>query len=906
MNLLNLSVKVGLKDEASDKIEGISASTIAKASAMGQAMYDAAKMVGTQALNMVSSFTQGVISGYGQFEQMQGGIEKLFGDASDTVINNSKKAFREAGMSQTEYLENSTKLAASLINSLGGDMEAAAERNAVAMKAIADNADTFGSSVEDVSNVYSALSRGMFTTLDNLRLGYAGTKEGMQSLIDDANTYAESIGETSGMTIDSFADIVRAIDLIQQKQGIAGTTMNEALTTIEGSIRMAKNSWQDFMTAVGSGDTDRIGETMQGIRMAIFGTWDEDQDQMVGGVIRNILPVFQNAISAVAEEIPALASSLAFSLGEMIANAIGMDTTGIESAQELGRRLVESIVQGASEATGIDFSSVLSTLTETIDIDSITTAFSGIQTAISEFFGGFASGLDLSGANDAISGFGDVVGNVWGFVEQSVLPHAGELGEAFGGFGSALMDIGGAVSGVFEGITSTLDLGNVTVAVESFGNIVSNVWGFVEQNVLPHAEEIGEVIGTVGNALMEAGNSILNVLETISPYLPVILGALAGIKALEIVGMVMGIASAIGGFVSAAVTAVGMVQSLAGVAAVIGTVLSGGILPIIFAVIGGIVAFIASNEEAREKIGNAIQAIGQFFSDLWASAGEAFNNIVESIKQTAADSVAQWEQMKADVAAKWQEIQESIAQALIGIVNWVLQKWAQVKQSTSDAWNAVLSTLSSIGSSIISTVQNAWNLVVTTVATALTNTYNRVLNGWGVIFSFVASIPSKITSALGNLGSLLWNAGSNLMSGLLDGIKAGWETIKSKVSGMADWIKEHKGPKAYDLALLVPNGEWIMRGLLRGIENGYGKVQDFVNGISDSISSNIGVSMPAGFSNPMATMPYAGAAGGDSYTVYLNVEDRNDFNGMALAFVDAVQSVKRNNGRASSMNVRMV
>lgn len=843
MNLLDLSVKVGLKDEASDKIEGISTSAIAKASAIGHAMYDAAKFVGGQAVSMVKEFAGGVISGYGQFEQMEGGIKKLFGDASDTVIANSKRAFREAGMSQTQYLQSSTSLAASLIKSLGGDMEAAAERNAVAMKAIADNADTFGTSVEDVTMVYSSLSRGMYQTLDNLRLGYAGTKEGMQNLINDANTYAESIGETSGMTIDSFADIVRAIDLIQQKQGIAGTTMKEALTTIEGSVRMAKNSWQDFMTAVGSGDTDRIRETMQGIRVAIFGTWDEDQDQMVGGVIRNIMPVFQRAIEAVADELPALASSLAFGVGEMIANAMNIDTVGIESTQELGRRLVEGIVQGISDVSGLDFSSILNKLTETIDVSAIIDGFSSVGTAILDFW---------------------------------------------------------------NSLTETLDLGNVNVAIESLGNIVSNVWGFIEQNVLPHASELGEIIGTVGNVLMEAGNSVLNLFEALSPFLPVILGAVAAVQGFMIVQQLIGFFTTFGSVIGTVSTVIGTFGGpIAAIAAALG-----GWPVLIVAVIGGIVALIASSEDAREFIGNAIQAIGQFFSDLWASAVESFNGIVESVKQTAADSVAQWEQMKADAAAKWQEIQESIAQALIGIVNWVLQKWAQVKQSTSDAWNAVLSTLSSIGSSIISTVQNAWNLVVTTVATALTNTYNRVLNGWGVILSYVTSIPSKIKSALSNVGDTLYSVGQNIIDGLKRGISSSIgsvaSTILSGMKGAVDTVKSFLGI-ASPSKLFKTFGEFTMEGFAIGVtdmtEKAVKAVREASGAIYDAASGTISIDGAQSFS----AMAPAGAVGfGDSYTVYLNVEDRNDFNGMALAFVDAVQSVKRNNGRASSMNVRMV
>lgn len=193
---------------------------------------------------------------YGEFEQLAGGVNKLFGDAADTVIANSERAFQTAGMSQSQYMQNATQLSASLISSLGGDTEAAAAQVDVAMRAIADNADTFGTSVEDVANVYQALARGQYQTLDNLRLGYAGTKTGMEELIADANRIREANGEAADLSIDSFSDMVTAIETVQDAQGIAGTTANEAATTIQGATRMAANAWQDLLTHLADPDAD--------------------------------------------------------------------------------------------------------------------------------------------------------------------------------------------------------------------------------------------------------------------------------------------------------------------------------------------------------------------------------------------------------------------------------------------------------------------------------------------------------------------------------------------------------------------------------------------------------------------------------------------------------------------------
>ncbi len=125
--------------------------------------------------------------------------------AQNTVLNNAKNAYKEVGMSANDYMEIATSFSASLISSLGGDTQAAAEQTQVAMKAIADNVNTFGTNIEDVTNAFKGFSKQNYTMLDNLKLGYGGTKQEMEHLIADANEYAESIGLAGDLTIDSFS-----------------------------------------------------------------------------------------------------------------------------------------------------------------------------------------------------------------------------------------------------------------------------------------------------------------------------------------------------------------------------------------------------------------------------------------------------------------------------------------------------------------------------------------------------------------------------------------------------------------------------------------------------------------------------------------------------------------------------
>ena len=161
------------------------------------------------------------------------------------------KAWKDAGMSANQYMETTIQSAAAMINSLGGDQKKAAELSNRALIDMSDNVNKMGTTMESVQNAYRGFSRGQFNMLDNLALGFAGTKEGMQELLDKAE-------EISGIKYDinSYADIVQAIHEVQNEMGITGTTAKEAMSTIEGSVNAAKSAWQNFLTGLGDEDAD--------------------------------------------------------------------------------------------------------------------------------------------------------------------------------------------------------------------------------------------------------------------------------------------------------------------------------------------------------------------------------------------------------------------------------------------------------------------------------------------------------------------------------------------------------------------------------------------------------------------------------------------------------------------------
>ena len=307
MNLLDLVVKIGVDDKATSKVAAIGNSikgglgTAAKAgaAALGAALASAA--TGVVALGKAA------LESYSQYEQLVGGVDKLFQDASPKLQEYAANAYQTAGMSANQYMEQATSFSAALINSLGGDTQKAADQADVAMRAMSDNVNTFGSNMEDVQNAFQGFSKQNFTMLDNLKLGYGGTKEEMQRLIDDANEYAASIGEASDLSIDSFSDIVTAIDLIQQKQHIAGTTAREAATTIEGSVNMAKAAWQNWVTELGKDDADMEKLTTQLV---------DSVTTAASNIVPRIAVIAGAAMAALSEQLPSAVEQIGASLSE--------------------------------------------------------------------------------------------------------------------------------------------------------------------------------------------------------------------------------------------------------------------------------------------------------------------------------------------------------------------------------------------------------------------------------------------------------------------------------------------------------------------------------------------------------------------------------------------------------------
>lgn len=204
----------------------------------------------------VAAFGKAALDAYADYEQLAGGIETLFKDASGTVMKYADNAYKTSGLSANRYMEQVTSFSASLLQSLGGDTQKAAQYADQAVIDMSDNANKMGSSMQSIQDAYQGFAKQNYTMLDNLKLGYGGTKEEMERLIADANRVKRANGEMADLSIDSFADVTEAIHIIQEEMGIAGATAEEAEGTISGSVGAMKAAWNNWVTGLGNDNAD--------------------------------------------------------------------------------------------------------------------------------------------------------------------------------------------------------------------------------------------------------------------------------------------------------------------------------------------------------------------------------------------------------------------------------------------------------------------------------------------------------------------------------------------------------------------------------------------------------------------------------------------------------------------------
>ena len=334
--------------------------------------------IGTAGVTAFSALTKSALDGVGSLEQNIGGVNKLFEDSADIVIKNSKKAFNTAGMSANEYMENVTGFAASLVSGLGGDTKKAAEIADIAIRDMSDNANTFGSDIESIKNAYQGFAKQNYTMLDNLKLGFGGSADGMAKLINKYGEFDGALEVTAKSVKDvPFDEMIKAIHNAQVEMNIAGTTSKEAADTIEGSMASAKAAWDNFLSGAGSVDdfvsalTGAVGQIGKNL-VEIVPRLAEGLSQLIEQLGPYIVPMVQELLPALTDGALALINGLLSNIPVLL-----------PTLTELAIQIVSSIASTIAE-NGPEILEGLKGAFESI-ATSLTTMFPGLQPLVDSF-----------------------------------------------------------------------------------------------------------------------------------------------------------------------------------------------------------------------------------------------------------------------------------------------------------------------------------------------------------------------------------------------------------------------------------------------------------------------------------------------------------------------------------------
>lgn len=303
----------------SGKLEGIASKTLGTVSKITAGMV-------TAATGAVAVLTKLSIEQYAEYEQLVGGVETLFKNSSDKVMDYANNAYQSAGMSANEYMNTITGFAASLLQGLGGDTEKAAQIGNLAVTDMADNANKMGTAIENIQNAYQGFAKQNYTMLDNLKLGYGGTKAEMERLLADAE-------KLTGIKYDisNFSDIIEAIHIIQNEMGITGTTAKEAASTIEGSLNMTKSAWTNLLTGMADDNAN-------------FDVLVDNLVNSMGALGENLLPRIEIAINGIGQLIDKLLPPIIDKLPGLITSILpGMLEAGVNVVSSLGNGILESL-----------------------------------------------------------------------------------------------------------------------------------------------------------------------------------------------------------------------------------------------------------------------------------------------------------------------------------------------------------------------------------------------------------------------------------------------------------------------------------------------------------------------------------------------------------------------------------
>ena len=542
--------------------------------------------------------TKASLDSVASLEQNIGGIETLFKGSADTVIKNAQRAYKTAGMSANAYMENVTSFSASLLQSLGGDTAKAAKIADMAMIDMSDNANKMGTDMERITDAYQGFAKQNYTMLDNLKLGYGGTKTEMERLLADAE-------KLTGVKYDisNLSDVYEAIHAVQKNLGITGTTAKEAATTIEGSMNSAKAAWDNFLN--GSGTTEELIESV-GVAASIVG-------KNLAEIIPRLLETLPEAALGIAEQAKNALSEIDFS---------GMAGAGLQLVEGFAGALLENmpVLTEVGEGFITTLGESLFTASQKLFSESGLQALLSFSESLRESAGTLVdAGLDI--IMNLVQGVADNLPLLIEYIPQIVTNIAGVIND---NAPKLLVAAGQIILTLARGLVSAIPtlIANIPSILQAIVSVFTAFnWMSLGKNVI---KALSNGIKNMAGAAKSSGQHILTSIENVIKTLPAKLSAIGknGVS-----GIANGIRGALGVAKSAAAgivnNIIGAVTALPGKLLTIGknavtkiksAFTSGNWASVGKNIIDGIIGGIAGAagalyDKAREIAGNALDAI---------------------------------------------------------------------------------------------------------------------------------------------------------------------------------------------------------------------------------------------------------------------------------------------------------
>ena len=481
LNLFDLFARIVLDTSDYDAgLDDASRNTESFADKLKNGLTAAAK-VGAAALGAaatgVAALTKSSLEQYAEYEQLVGGVDTLFKDASDTIQQYAANAYKTAGVSANSYMQQATAFSASLIQSLGGDTQEAAEYANQAIMDMSDNANKMGTDIESIQQTYQSLMRGNYAMLDNLKLGYGGTKSELERLVADAE-------KLTGQALDpaKFSDVITAIHAVQENLGITGTTAEEAATTIEGSVGMMKAAWSNLMTGIADENADLD---------TLIGNFVTSVETAAGNIIPRVTQILSGMGAAIEQLAPILAAEVP-----------GLITSVLPSLVSAGAQLLAGLATGLVSATPQLVSSIPGIMS------SVVAAFAANGPAL------MAAGQQLMDmvSNGIVNGFPAILENGTQILTQLIDGITGAIP-------NLIAALPAVITAIVEFVADNLPLiakSGVDILMHLITGLISAIPSLVA--VLPQIiNAIVNGIGSLMGSVVEAGkNIVIGIWEGIS------------------------------------------------------------------------------------------------------------------------------------------------------------------------------------------------------------------------------------------------------------------------------------------------------------------------------------------------------------------------------------------------------